>query len=97
MVADPRCHVSLAALLHRLRRGMAPEDAIATPPKGGRGRRDTPWVFITAFGETKSLSDWTRDRRCKVTMATLQARLHSGVEPERAIAAAPYRLEAQRT
>jgi hypothetical protein len=58
------------------------------PPKGGRGRRDTPCVFITAFGETKSLSDWSRDRRCKVTLHTLRERLDGGMAPERAIAAA---------
>lgn len=31
--------------------------------------------LITAFGETKSVSDWNRDARCTVSYKTLYARL----------------------
>lgn len=41
--------------------------------------------FITAFGETKHLFEWSRDSRCKVTVTTLHMRLKSNWEPEKAI------------
>ncbi len=40
---------------------------------------------VTAFGETKSMNAWTRDRRCKVTVPTISARLARGWTAEQAI------------
>ena len=44
--------------------------------------------LIDAFGERKTLTQWSRDPRCKVQRKTLEMRLACGWEPERAITAA---------
>lgn len=42
--------------------------------------------YVTAFGETKPLADWSRDIRCKVSYNVLNARIRLGVmTPEEAI------------
>ena len=41
--------------------------------------------IITAFGETKTASKWTKDSRCVVSRDTLRARIIYGYEPEKAI------------
>ena len=43
-------------------------------------------VMLTAFGETKSATEWTRDKRCRVCYTTLKKRIASGWDHERAIA-----------
>lgn len=48
---------------------------------------------ITAFGETKSLSSWARDPRCKVSKQSLQYRLDlQNLDPEEAISRDPTSL-----
>jgi len=85
---DPRCEVCLSTLLKRLRMGWKAEEAIAWPPQNRAGAGRT---FITAFGETQSLSDWMRDPRCKLLSPDgLQARLGRGVPPEEAISTPPW-------
>lgn len=42
-------------------------------------------MYITAFGETKSAAEWTRDSRCVVKRDTLRQRIKYGYEPELAI------------
>ena len=86
---DRRCAVTLPGLLRRLRHGWNPEDAISTPPEWDTGPR--PKRFATAFGETKGVAEWARDRRCKVTLVTLLRRLERGLSPEEAITAKPFR------
>lgn len=85
---DPRCKVSATTFAQRLRRGMHPEDALSLPT-GSRPTRGSR--LLTAFGETKSLARWLRDRRCKVTAFGLRYRLEQGMAPELAITAAPWR------
>lgn len=41
--------------------------------------------FVTAFGETKTLSAWSEDPRCRVSQHTLKLRLNKGREPEEII------------
>lgn len=48
-----------------------------------RNRRSTK--FVTAFGERKSIVEWSEDGRCVVKYGTLIARLRSGWLPEKAI------------
>lgn len=48
-----------------------------------------PKVLITAFGETKGLSEWTKDPRCTVGISGLSLRLRRGWKPEDAITRAP--------
>lgn len=40
---------------------------------------------VTAFGETKLISDWPNDPRCVVPRLTLRRRLATGVPPEEAL------------
>ena len=42
-------------------------------------------VNVTAFGETRCVSEWARDPRCCVSRATLDRRLKDGWAPEEAI------------
>lgn len=54
-----------------------------------RSRRPTgerrPRIRVTAFGETKGPTAWSRDIRCNVTVGTLLRRIRAGFEPELAI------------
>ena len=45
--------------------------------------------FITAWGETKTLAQWTCDPRCRAKGPTIRYRLRNGVPPETAISAVP--------
>lgn len=51
-------------------------------PKKGR-------TAVTAFQETKSLAEWSRDPRCKVSKQLLRSRLLAGYLPEEAITKPP--------
>lgn len=46
-----------------------------TPKKNSNNKRNT--VYVTAFGETKPLSEWADDLRCKVGRIQLWGRLNS--------------------
>lgn len=48
---------------------------------------------ITAFGETKSLSEWGRDPRCKVSTSTLRARIRNNPQADVEHAMTAGRLE----
>ena len=88
---DRRCAISLSTLIKRIRGGWRAELALTTPPQKSGGER-VGRRLITAFGETKSMADWLRDRRCVITSAGLQARLKRGVPVEQAIGAPPWEL-----
>lgn len=83
---DARCAVPNQAFRLRLAAGWEPVVALLSKPgsvfRKRRGRR-----FITAFGETKSASDWAADKRCAVSRDTLLARLNDGWPNEKAISA----------
>ena len=81
---DVRCLVGRDAIKYRLAQGWSVEDALATPPGARRGRR------LTAFGLTQSLQAWTQDKRCRVSVATLTARLTTGWPLEEALTTPPF-------
>ena len=58
---------------------------IVTPAQNARNKRSTRW--ITVFGETKSMLDWSEDSRCPVAYETLESRLRAGWTPEEALTA----------
>lgn len=91
---DRRCKVTLTALLQRVRNGWDPEGAIASPPQR-EGTGPPPKKLVRAFGVTKSVSDWSRDSRCKVTLVTLLRRLDRGLPAEEAISTPPYQARAR--
>jgi hypothetical protein len=88
---DPRCQVSPTGLLHRLRAGWRPEDAITVPPMTP-GKSEAPTRLITAFGTTKGITAWSRDRRCRVDATSLRDRLARGFAPEAAISTPAFKL-----
>lgn len=76
---DSRCqNVGREGLSFRLNLGLSLEEAISTIPQKGQsfnGRKNN--VLLTAFSETKSLSEWSKDPRCKVKYCTLDYRFHN--------------------
>lgn len=57
----------------------------ATPAQQNRNTRVNR--MLTAFGETKCITDWAADPRCRVTLRGLNLRLARGVSVESAITA----------
>lgn len=47
-------------------------------------------IRVTAFGETKILSEWMLDERCKVNRTTLNGRLEAGWNPDEAMTLPAY-------
>ena len=103
--ADPRCAVTADRLAERIKEGMTPEAAITTPnrfaarlaaaaeegvPEGYAGRRGTTRIVL-AFGEAKSMNDWAKDERCRVSAGGLRHRLDTGMSPEEAMTAGSLR------
>jgi hypothetical protein len=50
-------------------------------------RNTSQTTNLTAYGETKCLTDWALDTRCAVAPATIRHRLRHGFSPEDAISA----------
>jgi hypothetical protein len=68
---DPRCLIKRATLRERIvNQRMSPATAMTLPLL--KSPRDT----VTAFGQTKTAREWSRDARCKVTRETLVGRLN---------------------
>ncbi len=66
-------------------KGYAPSNCRLIPQRE-QGMNTIRIIYIDAFGEKKSLSDWSRDGRCKVDYNTLRARIVThNWESERAI------------
>ena len=86
---DPRCQVTRVTITRRIDAGFTPEEAIHKPSQGPRALPSRS-PDITAFGFTKGLSDWMRDRRCRITANTLRYRIHKGWSAEDAISTPPY-------
>jgi len=96
---DPRCRVSYEALRNRLKAGIDPETALSGTANPGRrknpverkrpvGQRIDPVNGgFTAYGETKPLSEWASDPRCKVSAEGLRFRLRQGMSMEEALVA----------
>ncbi len=69
-------------------KGYSPENCRwATWTEQQRNRRDT--VFLTAFGESRCLSEWACDPRCAVRAGTLWYRINCGWDHETAITRQP--------
>lgn len=77
---DSRCKVTQAMLEHRIKRGGRLEESLG--PELGRQRNAAP---VTAFGESKPVTAWLSDPRCRVREDVLRARLREGEPAEEAI------------
>jgi hypothetical protein len=70
---DKRCRVGASALYSRISTfGMEPETALTATLKV-RDKR-----FLSAFGETKTIAGWARDKRCRVPIDTFRTRIRRG-------------------
>jgi hypothetical protein len=87
---DPRCSVSATSITTRIADGWDAERAISEPPQN-RGGSDSYFTELEAFGEKKGITDWSRDRRCKVSLSGLDERLRRGWSAEDAVTTPPYR------
>lgn len=83
-IRDDRCVVPYSTLLFRLHAGeMTPEQAMTTPPRGGSGT--TMPRLVTAWGETRTCGQWSKDRRCTVRRQVIYQRVRKGWTAEDAI------------
>lgn len=83
---DTRCLVSYVALAARIRRGWSAADAMTVPPDASRKNKTPHNVHsLTAFGETKTVSEWLKDERCKVNAKIIWQRRRAGWSDERAM------------
>lgn len=78
---DSRCLVSYQTLLYRINSGWDIANAMVRSTKNARRKS----IIVTAFGESKTAKQWSRDSRCKVTYRTLVKRLRRGHAPEYAM------------
>lgn len=63
----------------------APDNCrFVTYAENNNNRRNN--IKITAFGETKTISQWAADTRCAVSRKSLDQRIYRGWVPERALA-----------
>jgi len=69
-------------------KGYEPENCIWTDSKTQARNRRSGRTF-SAFGEVKSIIEWTEDVRCVVAYATLHRRIRYDWSPERAITEPP--------
>ena len=69
---DQRCKVTKGGLENRFKRKTfsTNEECISNPIRQSRKN-----LSITAFGITKSISEWERDERCKITKSSIYWRL----------------------
>ena len=81
---DTRCKISKDALRERIRKKWNYEKAIVTPSTTHYNLGRTGYK-ITAFGETKSILGWCRDKRCQVARRTLTKRINERWNNEKAI------------
>jgi hypothetical protein len=82
---DERCLVTRRALRERLAAGWSMEQALTTPGKTVGSSNGSIGNSLTAFGETKSVTAWSRDPRCQISRTRLRQRLASGMAPEDAL------------
>jgi len=85
---DPRCVVTTAGLAARLARGVSPAKAITGPKR--REAEYSSAQELTAWGITKPVAAWARDRRATVNEGSIRKRLRAGWTPEAAIATKVY-------
>lgn len=76
---DSRCKIGINALRDRIKNGWDAEKAMTEIVVR---KRD---VMITAFGETKSMTNWLKDERCVVKIDAFRTKLRDGWKPEDAM------------
>lgn len=90
---DPRCKISVWGLRNRMDRGKWTDfqKALTTPETSRQDiqRNNKRNVNLTAFGETKCMTAWLEDSRCKVKIDSLRDRLAKGWLAQKALSEPP--------
>lgn len=73
---DPRCEISEGCLRKRLRLGWDFEKAFCSNKDDREKTGRKPNELFTFQGESKSVTEWSRDNRCLVCLTTLFARIY---------------------
>jgi hypothetical protein len=84
---DPRCVVKYGTLAHRISQGWDPEQAITRPVEHRERTFTRPKKMITAFGETKSVTEWSEDSRVVVVPNVFLRRIQHGWSAESSLTA----------
>lgn len=88
---DSRCSVGVWGLRSRLDRGKWTDmEAMISEPAVEKTKEKRK-KDLTAFGESKSVSAWMRDKRCNVKVDSFRDRLEKGWDVERALSYPPTR------
>lgn len=82
---DPRAAIVRGTLMNRLMLGEPFEEALTRPPKPSY--RPPRTYAVTISGETKSITEWSKDPRCKISESALRKRIREGMPPEQALSA----------
>lgn len=82
---DPRRAISVRTLHQRLSNGEPLEEAMTRPAFKFAETRQRTGELWKAFGEEKTVRQWTQDPRCQVNDRVLRHRLKKGMNPEEAI------------
>lgn len=84
-IEDERCLVKdLNRVWDRINNQMwSPEKAMTHPVS--IKRKTNPNELFEAFGEHRTLPDWSRDSRCKVSLVTLRQRVRRGWDVDKSI------------
>lgn len=73
---------------NRNNEGYSPDNCRwVTPFEQNNNKRNS--ARVTAFGETKTIAEWSKDGRCGVTYNQLYHRLRGGMHPDAAIVSPP--------
>lgn len=65
-------------------KGYSPDNCqFITKTENLNNTRTNHWIL--AFGETKTIAQWSRDPRCSISAIQLNQRIHEGMDSERAI------------
>ena len=81
---DPRAAVVANVFLRRIQHGWTSEASLTTPVSATRGKRDGNAMQYEAFGELKTLREWSQDERCQVSEMTLRKNLQAEMPMEEA-------------
>jgi hypothetical protein len=65
-------------------KGYSPDNCHFVTAKENNQNKSTN-VYLTLFGERKTIKAWSEDLRCRVKHSTLHRRLSKGVDPETAV------------
>ena len=83
--ADARVIVAPTVFMRRLQHGWSSESAMSTPLAHANNGGERGSVLHRAFGEEKTLREWARDERCRVSEMTLRKNLQAGMSLEDAL------------